>query len=178
MAIDWFVVVTNPQRERFAAKNLVDHEPYFPQFKALTGRVKPLFPNYIFCRSTPYWSTIKNTVGVRTILMNGDNPAKLSQSVITGWKAQERHGLVVLPPPPRFRNGERLVVLRGTLRNRTVIHAGMSGRDRETVLLEMMGSLIKISIATDDLVSESERHARNSLRLRRETLIRRRSQSF
>jgi predicted ATP-grasp superfamily ATP-dependent carboligase len=49
----------------------------------------------------------------------------------------------------------------------------MSARDREMVLIDMLGSMVKISIATDDLVSEAERHTRDSLRKRRETLMRR-----
>jgi len=174
----FFVVQTNPQREQFAAEHLSEHEPYLPVFKAPNGRVKPLFPSYLFVVATPFWSGIKNTVGVRTILMNGDSPARLPHEVIVNWKSQERGGLVVLPDPPRFRAGEKLVVLRGTLTNRTVIHSGMSARDREMVLIDMLGSMVKISIATDDLVSERERDARNSLRNRRETLKRQRNRSF
>ena len=176
--IEWFVVQTNPQRELFAADHLSEHEPYFPQFKAPTGKIRPLFPSYIFVVATPFWSGIKNTVGVRTILMQGDAPARLPNDVVVKWKSQERGGLVILPDPPRFRAGERLVVTRGTLTNRTVIHSGMSARDRETVLIDMLGSMVKISIATDDLVSEAERDARNSLRQRRETLKRQRNRSF
>ena len=175
--MEWFVVQCNPQREKFAADHLSQHEPYFPQFKAVNGRVKPLFPSYIFCIATTNWSPIKNTVGVRTILMNGDTPAKLPHDVIVKWKAQERGGLVQLPDPPRWRAGERLVVLRGTLKYRTVIHSGMNSKDRQTVLIDMLGSMVKISIATDDLVSEAERDARNSLRKRRETLMRHRNRS-
>ena len=172
MAHDWFVVQCNPQREAFAAENLSAHEPYFPQFKNPAGRIKPLFPSYLFVIATPLWSGIKNTMGVRTILMNGPSPARLPDNVIASWRIRERGGLVQLPPPPRFHEGERLVVMRGTLRHRVVIHSGMSARDRETVLIDMLGSLVKINIATDDLVSEAERDARNSLRKRREALKR------
>jgi len=175
---EWFVVQVNPQREKFAAENLAEHEPYFPQFKASNGRIKPLFPSYLFVISTPFWSSIKNTMGVRCLLMNGDEPAKLPDGVISSWKSREKGGLVILPDPPRFRNGERLVVLRGSLKNRSVIHSGMSGKDRETVLIDMMGALVKITIATDDLVSEAEQRTRDSLRLRRETVIRQRTQRF
>jgi len=172
MAQEWFVVQCNPQREAFAAENLSEHQTYFPQFKNPAGRIRPLFPSYLFVVATPLWSPIKNPMGVRTILMNGDTPARLPDQVITMWKGKEQNGLVQLPPPPRFREGERLVVMRGTLRYRVVIHSGMSGRDRESVLIDMLGSMVKISIATDDLVSEAERDARNRLRKRRETLKR------
>jgi Transcription termination factor nusG len=171
----WFVVQTNPQREQFASDQIADHEPYCPRFKAPTGRIKPLFTGYIFCVATSNWSPIKNAPGVRNLLMVGDTPARLPEAVILNWRAQERHGLVQLPDPPRFKAGEKLVVLRGTLTNRVVIHSGMSGKDREDVLIDMLGSMVKLSIKTDDLVSEAERDARNSLRKRRETLIRSRN---
>ena len=172
MKAEWFVVQCNPQREAFAANHLAAYEPYFPRFK-MFGRVKPLFPTYIFCVASDNWSPIKNTFGVRSLLMNGDVPAKLPHEAIAHWKAQEFGGLVQLPDPPRFKAGARLVVLKGTLRYRVVIHTGMSGKDRENVLIEMLGSMVKISIASDDLVSEAEHDARNSLRRRRETLMRR-----
>ena len=177
--IGWFVVQTNPQRELFALENIAEHAPpYCPQFKTTTGRIKVLFPGYVFCAATENWSPIKNARGVRSLLMAGHAPARLPDSVILSWRAQERHGLVQIPDPPRFREGERLVVLRGTLKYRTVIHTGMSAREREHVLIDMLGQLIKINIATDDLVSESEHTARNSLRRRRETLIRNKNRSF
>jgi len=175
---EWFVVQTNPQRELFASENIAEHAPYCPQFKAPTGRIKPLFPGYVFCTATPNWSPIKNARGVRALLMAGGTPARLPDAVIVAWRAQERGGLVQLPDPPRFHEGERLVVLRGTLKYRTVIHTGMSAREREHVLIDMLGQIIKINIATDDLVSEAEHTARNSLRKRRETLMRRRNRSF
>ena len=174
----WFVVQCNPQREQFAVDHLPEHETYFPQFRAPTGRIKALFPSYIFCAATPHWSPIKNTLGVRTILMQGETPARLPHEAIEKWKAQERDGLVVLPDPPRFHAGERLVVMRGTLKYRTVIHTGMSAKDREQVLIDMPGAMVKINIETDDLVSEAERDARNSLRKRRETLKRFRYRSI
>ena len=177
MAQEWYVVQTSPQREKFATENLASYETYFPQFVA-AKRIKPLFPGYIFVGATLDWSPIKNTMGVRSLLMNGEAPARLSHEVIRSWKARERGGYVQLPPPPRFKPGERLVVLRGSLRYRTVIHTGMSGRDREQVLIDMLGQMIKISILTDDLVSEAEQRTRNSLRQRRETLMRRRATSF
>jgi transcriptional antiterminator RfaH len=178
MPQDWFVVQCNPQREGYAAENLIEHQTYFPQFKNPAGRIRPLFPSYLFVVATPYWSEIKNALGVRTILMNGDKPAKLPNEVIASWRDREQNGLVQLPPAPRFRQGERLVVMRGTLRHRVVIHTGMSSQDREAVLIDMLGAMVKINIATDDLVSEAERHARNSLRARRETLMRQRRRSF
>ena len=99
----WFVVQTNPQREASAADRLSEHDPYFPRFKAPTGRVKPLFPGYLFCRATELWSSIKNAIGVKAVLMQGEQPARLDltrRSSNGVW--MEVRGLVQLPDPPRF----------------------------------------------------------------------------
>jgi hypothetical protein len=174
----YFVIQTNPQREAVAADRLADYDPYFPRFMAPTGRIKPLFPGYVFCRATELWSSIKNAIGVRTILMNGDNPATLPHAVIEFWRSREASGLVQLPEPPRFLEGQRLVVLKGSLAHRVVIHAGMSSKNREMVLIEMLGAQVRISIEAQDLVTEDEQRTANSLRENRKKFIRARSRGF
>jgi len=168
---NWFVVQTNPARENFVEEHLADFEPYLPKFKSTTGRVRPLFPSYLFVKAVEFWSPIKNCVGVRTLLMMGDRPATIPHDVIRDWQGAERNGLVQLPDPPRYRAGEKLVVARGTLRYKTVLHTGLSSRDREFVLTDMLGAMVRISIATADLVAENERHTIDRLPRRRENYI-------
>jgi transcription antitermination factor NusG len=161
---EFFVVQTNPQREAFVADLVRDFEPYLPQIKTGSGRIAPLFPSYLFVRALERWSVINRVMGVRGVLMSGDHPARIHERVINHWRSQERSGLVQLPPPPRFRKGERLMILRGTLRYRTALYAGMAGKDRERVLIEMLGSMVTLNIPTADLVSESSPTFRHHLR--------------
>lgn len=165
----WMVVQTNPQREAFVSEQLSHLERYLPQFKTIKGRIASVFPNYLFVRQIDHWSEICSTVGVRCLLMSGEHPAFISDAAIRVWKAMERNGLVQLPDPPRFKIGERLTILRGLLRNRTVIHAGMSGRDRERVLIEMLGQTVVITVPSADLCTAE--HARN-LQKSREAFMR------
>ena len=167
----WFVVQTNPQRESFAAEQLSSFNPYLPVFKNPKGRIKPLFTGYLFCPALEHWGAICNTVGVRSLLMSGEHPACIPSMVITGWRSKERGGIVQLPPPPRFQTGERLTITRGSLKYRSVVYAGMSGRDRERVLIEMLGQQVTILVATTDLAPEFAAPTRNRLRKNRETLI-------
>jgi transcription antitermination factor NusG len=175
--LQWFCIQTNSQCEKSVAERLAGLDPYLPRFKAPTGRVKPLFPGYLFCPAIELWGSIRNTIGVKAVLMNGAVPARLPDRVISRWRDSEIKGLVQLPDPQRFHHGERLIVLRGTLKYRVVIHSGMSAKDRELVLIEMLGAEVKLSIASDDLVSEDE-HARASLRAQQKRLIRSRARSF
>ena len=169
----WFIVQCNPQRESFVYERLSSLDPYLPRFKNLRGRIAPLFPGYLFTPAIEFWSSISNTVGVRTLLMAGDHPAIIPGKVIASWRDKERHGLVQLPPPPRFRVGEKLTILRGSLKYREVVHAGMVGRDRERVLIEMLGQHVSIIVPSADLASGFLPPTRNRLRFRRERFIRR-----
>ena len=168
----WFVVMCNPQRESFVAGQLSGLNPYLPIFKNPKGRIKPLFTGYLFCPAQQYWGAICSTVGVRGLLMSGEHPACISSMVIAGWRSKERGGIVQLPPPPRFRPGERLTITNGSLKYRTVVYAGMSRRDRERVLIEMLGQQVTILVPTADLVPEFRPPPRNRLRKSRETFTR------
>ena len=170
LASQWFVVQTNPQKEAFVEQRLkMFHgvEPYAPRFKNLHGKVGFLFPRYIFViAAIAEIRSITTTFGVRNLLMAGDHPALLPGSEIAKLKARERGGLIQLPPSPRFQIGERLTILRGSLRHRTVIYDGMSGKDRERVLINMLGGQVTLTVATEDLVSE---YPKNRLHRARET---------
>jgi len=168
----WFVVLANPQRESFVAERLEKLDPYLPVFKNPKGRIKPLFPGYLFCPALEHWGAICSTIGVRGLLMSGDHPARISAEVIKGFRSKERGGIVQLPPPPRFRTGERLTITCGSLKYRSVIHSGMAGKDRERVLIEMLGQQVTILVATADLAPEFAAPTRNRLRKNRETFIR------
>lgn len=167
----WLIVQTNPQREMFVAKQLDHLDPYLPRFKNPKGRIVPLFPSYLFVPSSEDWGPIKNTVGVRALLMANGQPASIPDKVIISWRGKERGGLVRLPPPPRFHSGQRLTITEGSLRFRSVIYAGMSGKDRERVLIEMLGQYVTIRVPTTHLAPEFEAPTRNSLRRNRKTHI-------
>ena len=166
----WFIAKTNPQREIFVLERLRDMEPYLPRFKNPKGRIAPVFPGYLFIPKLRSWGVICTTIGVRGLLMSGDNPSCVSGMEIAKWRSRERGGLVQLPPPPRFRPGDRLTITRGTLRQRTVIHSGMAGKDRERVLIDMLGQNVTLIVPSTDLVPENRRPTRNGLRFQRENI--------
>ena len=169
LAEQWLVIVTNPQKEAFVEDRLQGLGPYLPRFKKITGKIAALFPRYIFCPQIAEVSLITHTFGVRGLIMAGDAPATISGKEIAKLKARERGGLIQLPPAPRFRNGETLTILRGSLKWRQVIYAGMSGKDREKVLIEMLGQTVTIIVPTQDLASDFRPPTRNRLRFSRET---------
>lgn len=86
----WLVVNTQTHREAIAASNLrkQGYEVYAPAVRKQTRHARrayeilaPLFPGYVFVQwrvSDMRWRPILSTVGVRTIVCNGDEPSHAS----------------------------------------------------------------------------------------------------
>jgi transcription antitermination factor NusG len=77
--------------------------------------------------------------------MDGITPAAVPDTVVTSLKAREVNGLIELPPPPRFRRGDRVRVLHGPLAGQVGLFAGMKPRERVAVLLTLLARPIRES---------------------------------
>lgn len=146
----WYVVQTEPQRERMVEAGLLQdgYEPYLPRIQRdRLSRIVPLFPSYLFVAVSPHWWPIQNMRGVRKLLKNGgDRPAELPDAVIAEIRSRERNGLVRLPRPPQYRRGQSVNIIRGPFADRTAIYVGMSSKERERVLLELLGQHVEITL--------------------------------
>jgi transcriptional antiterminator RfaH len=137
--------------------HLFGYETYAPRL--LDRRVRhgrkvvktPLFfPGYLFVLIELQWSRAMAAPGVVRLVMAGAVPAAVPEEVVSALRAQERNGLIELPPsPPRFRRGDRVRVTQGPLRGLTGMFSGLGPRDRIAVLLSMMGGRRKIDLPGD-----------------------------
>jgi transcription elongation factor/antiterminator RfaH len=148
----WSVVQTETQRENVAAHFLQQggFETYLPKIKA-QQRIVPLFPAYLFVRVIDHWYDINNTIGVVQLLHAGDQPAKLKDKIVDSIKSRERGGIVKLPDPNRLRPGQQVRIKRGSFEGHCGIYQGMSGKQRERVLLELLGRSVPVDVATADV---------------------------
>jgi len=153
----WTVAQTHPSREGLAEANLqqAGFETYLPRTKVRDHqrnlRVVPLFPSYVFVRVIETWSPIASIIGVARILRNGEYPARLHDQVLAELKAREdRQGLIQLPT---LRIGQRVRIVRGTFAGHIAVYEGMSGRDRERVLLEFLGRKVRAITRAGDAVA-------------------------
>jgi transcriptional antiterminator RfaH len=151
-AAPWFVVQSEPLREAAASASLrrSGFETYLPRFQD-RYRIAPLFPSYLFVASAERWYPIQKSMGVRHLLMAGDRPALLADQVITDIRRRERNGLVKLPPAPTYRKGARVHIIRGPFENRFAIYVGMSGPQRERVLIQLLGQYVSIDLPARNL---------------------------
>jgi transcriptional antiterminator RfaH len=113
---------------------------------------KPLFPGYCFVFVELQWHQASSAPGVIRILLDGDQPAHVHDTVIDGIRDREVGGIVRLPKPPPFRSGDRLRVVRGPFEGRFGLYEGMAPRERIFVLLSMLGTQVRTEMAEADVI--------------------------
>jgi transcriptional antiterminator RfaH len=153
----WAVCATEVRREHVARTFLMmrEYETFLPLIKR-QGRVEPLFPNYLFLRIVSQWYSARWSVAVTRILMDGQSPARLADDVVSDIRRREVNGLVVLPRAPRLRPGQPVRIRKGAFEGIYGIYDSMSGRDREFVLLQLLGQQVKVSLPARDVVAADQ----------------------
>jgi transcriptional antiterminator RfaH len=145
----WSVVRSLPKREAFAAERLrVDHgfETFLPVV-ATKRASAPLFNSYFFVRIVDRWRLINSTFGVLCLVRVGDCPARCPDHEIDSLKAMiDGHGFVRLPEIPatpirrKIAIGAKVRIAAGPFSGMSGLYAGMGAKDREKILLNLLGS--------------------------------------
>ena len=152
----WSVVRSLPHREAFAAERLrIDHgfEVFLPLVQTKRAS-QPLFAGYLFCRIVDRWRSINSTLGVLCLVRTGDCPARCPDREIDSLKAMiDGHGYIKLPetPPALVRRkitiGSKVRITSGPFAGMSGLYAGQSTRERELILLNLLGSQRPVAIA-------------------------------
>ena len=153
----WGVIRSLPKREAFAAERLrMDHgfEVFLPLVQTKRAST-PLFPGYLFARVVERWRSINFCFGVIGIVRVGDCPSKMPDREIEALKAMiDGHGYVRLPEAPRPTHrtiaiGAKVKITAGPFGGMSGLYAGMGAKDRERVLLNLLGSQRPVLIAAN-----------------------------
>ena len=153
----WAVVQCESQRETAVCLLLgrMTLPTYFPRIR-LRKRIVGLFPGYVFCQIGPQFYPVMWTPHVIRLLMAGDRPAKLGDEIISSIRRLEHRGLVKLPQPARLRPGQPVKVIRGSFQGLLGLYDGQSSKDRERVLLDLLGRKVRIELSAADVVPIQE----------------------
>jgi transcriptional antiterminator RfaH len=164
---DWWVIQAEAQREPMVRLLLMRHgfETYLPRIK-LRSRISLLFPTYLFVRTADRWYPILWTAHVIRLLMSGDKPACLKEEIITSIRKREVGGFVKLPIPRRLKPGQRVQIINGSFQGQIGLYEGMSGHDREKVLLELLGQVVPVELPCRDIAPLGVAPIAHSPRLR------------
>jgi transcriptional antiterminator RfaH len=157
----WACAQLEPNRERLAAHflGLAGFEVYRPLLRTRRisrGRrvavVHALFPCYAFVWIQLQWHAARWCPGVvRLVTAGGVVPAAVPDSVIGALRAREVGGLIELPRREEFRMGEAVRVTAGPFSGRLAIYDGMSGAERVTVLLSLLGGERRLTLRAGDI---------------------------
>jgi transcriptional antiterminator RfaH len=149
----WAVVQAEAQRERAVRLLLMRQgfETYMPRIK-VRNRISLLFPTYVFVRIIDQFYSIMWTPGVVRLLMAGDKPACLKDEIITTIRKREIGGFVKLPLPNRqLKPGQKVRVIGGSFNGQIGLYEGQTSRDRERVLLELLGQAVPVELPARDI---------------------------
>ena len=163
----WSVVCSLPKREAFAAEQLGlrGYETFLPLVPAKRASA-PLFAGYFFIRIVEQWRVVNRTLGVLCLVRVGDCPARCPDAEIERLKALiDGHGFVRLPDrpsPPVKREiaiGAKVKITGGAFGGWSGLYAGQSTRERELVLLNLLGGQRPVAIAGNLIVPGVEQRA-------------------
>jgi transcriptional antiterminator RfaH len=145
----WCCVRTKPRAEVYASERIqaAGYATLLPLLPPKPrGAPTPLFPGYVFALVIQQWRALNTTFGVLAVVRTGDCPCRMPESEIETLKAMIVGGFVRLPgaeSPTAKRQlaiGARVRIASGPFGGMSGLYAGMSTKDRERVLLNLLGA--------------------------------------
>jgi transcriptional antiterminator RfaH len=162
----WYVAQTQPNAENKAVAHLgrqgfVTYLPRYLKRRRHARRVDvvsaPLFPRYLFVEidtAVQRWRSIYSTVGVSRLVCIGDTPSPVPDQVIALLKDREDEGgLISLDDRPAFRVGDKIRVLEGVFYDCLGLYNGMTEHDRVSILLDLLGRKVRVSVAAESVAA-------------------------
>src|SRR5262249_3326431 len=115
-----------------------------------------LFPGYAFVLIVSGWWDARWATGVRRLVMDGLQPARVPNQVIAEIRSRECDGLIDLPKL-RLQPGARVRVLQGPLQDQIGLLAALRPHERVLVLLQLLGGQQRIELARNAIEAMGER---------------------
>jgi transcriptional antiterminator RfaH len=155
----WAVVRASANHERLAWDSVgrAGFETFIPRIRIKAGsqwKTQPLFGCYFFARVIDQWRVLERSVGVVSVVKFGTTPAPCPDEEIA--KLLERadpDGIIRLNARPSssarhdFTPGAAVAVVDGALRGFDGVYVGQTARERELILLNILGASRPVEIA-------------------------------
>jgi transcriptional antiterminator RfaH len=155
----WAVVRAVPHHDRLAAEcvAMAGFETFVPKIRVRSEsrwRTTPLFAGYFFTRIIDQWRVLERTMGVLCVVKVGAVPSKCPDEEIAALlERSDPDGVIRLrahplsPPRRVLVPGAKVAIVDGPFRGLEGVYAGMSARERELVLLNVLGASRPVAIA-------------------------------
>lgn len=158
----WFVVHTHAHGEELARTHLERQgfEVYLPRYRKQRRHARrtdwvatPLFPRYLFVgldTAEKRWRTLRSTVGVSSLVCQGDQPIPVSDRIIDGIRAREDvTGFVAMLEKPSLRHGDKVRIVGGPLAETEAIFECRVDAQRVAVLLRLLGRETRVRVSAN-----------------------------
>lgn len=159
----WYVVHTQPAKERLAVVNL--ERQRFPCFlpqvrrrvrhaRRVSDVLRPLFPRYLFVAldvTVDRWRAVRSTLGVSALIMEGDGPKPVPAGLVEGLMAAA-DGAGGFDFSRHLVAGDRVRFLQGPFADRLGRIVEMSDVERVRVLLEILGTERAVEVDAGSLL--------------------------
>jgi transcriptional antiterminator RfaH len=161
----WIVVTTKAGQESWAIENLARQscQYYFPKITEMIRTrkrrelsIRPLFARHVFVEvdMTKRWKFVTGTLGVRSVIMQGENPGFVPKREIEKLKSlEDQDGMIVLPSLRTFDDNQQVRINGGMLEGHAGLYQGQHSKDREKVLVSLLGR--KVSVLIDSRYLEA-----------------------
>ncbi len=163
----WYVVRTKTGAEERAVRHLKNQkfETYLPRYRKqirharkIEKVLRPLFPGYVFvCMDLGRqpWRAINGTMGVISLVQFGDKPQSIPASMVEAVRAREDEAGTVNLAPHGLKKGDRVRVREGAFAAYTALLEDVSDEMRVTLLLDLMGREVRVSVPMENLAKAS-----------------------
>ncbi len=156
----WFAATTQPQREGVAIDNL--RRQGFHTFSPLERVVRrharktiattaPVFRGYVFVRMDPMqarWRSINGTLGVRSLVTNGDAPLAIRPGVVeTLIASTDADGILAFVDP--LQPGMTVRLRAGPFAEQLGVIERLDGSNRLLLLMNLMSGQVRASVCRD-----------------------------
>lgn len=140
-------------QQRLADAGFETYQPLTKQRTRGVTTITELFPGYLFVRLVDRWWTVRWTPGVYDVLgCRTGKPTQLHDRIIEELRRNEVGGFVQLKKQPQMAKGQRVRVLTGQFRNLIGLYEGQTSREREVVLLSLLGRMVPVELAQQDRI--------------------------
>jgi transcriptional antiterminator RfaH len=159
----WIVVNTQPHRERLAVEHIRNQgfNVYCPMMRRRIKHarrtydaLRPLFPSYLFVALDPdqtQWRPLMSTIGVRSVVRNGERPSILDHRFVAAMQAREIEGAIVKPTSP-YRVGDMVKMSGGAFDSFVAEIIALDDRQRLVVLLDFLNQRVKVRVEAHAVV--------------------------
>ncbi len=155
----WYAVQTRPKWEKLSAGMLADkgYQVFYPARPAKGNMDQPLFPSYLFCRSTTdSFGRIVSTPGVIRLLGRPGHPECVPDAEITGVRQLLEAGMP-MDEGIGLARGQRVRIRCGSLAGLVGEVLGEAGNQRLAVSICLLQRFVSVALDPSWLELETGR---------------------